>query len=227
MTIFISCNKRPTSFLAALVALATLLAFETQLIIPASASNEESVMARTSPPPITSAGLGSRLDASTPKAERTIQSKARQAYGQLPIAFEANCGQTDSRAKFLSRANGYALFLTADEAVMALRVADSGPRNAGSQKAFHLPPDSQPAIINSRLASLRMKYVGASRKARITGVGEMAARSNYFIGNDPAKWQTGVPTYAKVKYERIYPGVDLVFYGNQRELEYDFIVAPG
>jgi hypothetical protein len=50
---------------------------------------------------------------------------------------------------------------------------------------------------------------------------------NYFIGNDPKKWHTDVPAYAKVKYTSVYPGIDLVFYGNQRELEYDFVVAPG
>ena len=71
-----------------------------------------------------------------------------------------------------------------------------------------------------------MKLQNANKSATVTGVGELAATTNYFIGNDPAKWRTNVPTYAKVKYENIYNGIDLVYYGNQRQLEYDFIVAP-
>jgi hypothetical protein len=74
---------------------------------------------------------------------------------------------------------------------------------------------------------LRMKLRNANPATRVTGVDELAGTSNYFIGNDPAKWRTNVPTYAKVKYEGIYSGIDLVYYGNQRQLEYDFIVAPG
>jgi hypothetical protein len=74
---------------------------------------------------------------------------------------------------------------------------------------------------------LRMKLRNANASAKVTGVDELAGTSNYFIGNDPAKWQTSVPTYAKVKYEGFYSGIDLVYYGNQRQLEYDFIVAPG
>ena len=61
----------------------------------------------------------------------------------------------------------------------------------------------------------------------MTGLDELPGKSNYFIGNDPAKWRTNVPTYAKVRYENVYPGIDLVYYGNQRQLEYDFVVAPG
>ena len=77
-------------------------------------------------------------------------------------------------------------------------------------------------------AVLRMKLVGANVKAAVTGAEELPGKSNYFIGNDPKKWRTNVPTYAKVKYQGVYPGVDLVYYGNQGgQLEYDFVVAPG
>jgi hypothetical protein len=72
-----------------------------------------------------------------------------------------------------------------------------------------------------------MKLRNANPAAKVTGSDELAGTSNYFIGNDPTKWRTNVPTYAKVKYEGIYSGIDLVYYGNQRQLEYDFIVAPG
>ena len=72
-----------------------------------------------------------------------------------------------------------------------------------------------------------MKLVGANARAKITGLDELPGKSNYFIGNDPMKWRTNVPNYAKVKYQSVYPGIDLVYYGNQQQLEYDFVVAPG
>ena len=72
-----------------------------------------------------------------------------------------------------------------------------------------------------------MKLRNANPAAKVTGMDELAGKTNYFIGNDPTKWRTNVPTYAKVKYEGIYSGIDLVYYGNQRQLEYDFVVAPG
>jgi hypothetical protein len=76
-------------------------------------------------------------------------------------------------------------------------------------------------------AVLRMKLRNANPAAKVTGTDKLAGTGNYFIGYDPAKWRTNVPTYAKVKYEGIYSGIDLVYYGNQRQLEYDLIVAPG
>jgi hypothetical protein len=76
-------------------------------------------------------------------------------------------------------------------------------------------------------ADQTQKHIQKRRNSELTGVDELAGTTNYFIGNDPAKWRTNVPTYAKVKYEGIYSGIDLVYYGNQRQLEYDFIVTPG
>ena len=72
-----------------------------------------------------------------------------------------------------------------------------------------------------------MKLRNANPAAKVTGADELPGKSNYFIGNDPKKWRSNVPEYAKVKYEGIYSGIDLVYYGNQRQFEYDFVVAPG
>ncbi len=139
--------------------------------------------------------------------------KGRQAnlvegYGRLPLAFEANKGQTDSQVKFLSRGAGYSLFLTPAEAVLML-----GPS----------------AVSNghSNSAVLRMRLSGANPRTTVSGQDKLPGKSNYFMGSDPQKWHTSVPQYAKVRYAGIYPGVDLVYYGNQRELEYDFLVQPG
>jgi hypothetical protein len=120
-------------------------------------------------------------------------------YGKLPLSFEANDGQTDSQVKFLARGSGYTLFLTGTEAVLST--------NHGRRA--------------------RMALVGANPNAPSSGVDELPGRSSYFIGNDPKKWRSNVPSYAKVKYENVYPGVDLVYYGNRGQLEYDFVVAPG
>src|SRR5205823_149116 len=76
-------------------------------------------------------------------------------------------------------------------------------------------------------AIIRIGLAGANSAPQVTGHDELPGKSNYFIGNDPKKWRTNVPHYGKVKYEAVYPGVDLVYYGNQGKLEYDFVVAPG
>ncbi len=150
--------------------------------------------------------------------------KLAESYGKLPLSFEANQGQTDSRVRFLSRGNGYSLFLTPTEAVLTLR----GPAEAGSS-GFHAAPGpaERAALPPNGGAVLRMKLLGSNPAPRATGLEELPGKSNYFIGNDPKQWRTGVPNYGKVRFESVYPGVDLVYYGNQRQLEYDFVVAPG
>ena len=74
---------------------------------------------------------------------------------------------------------------------------------------------------------VRMRFLGASANARVTGEGKRIGEANYFIGKDSRRWRTNVPTYARVHYQDLYPGIDLVYYGTQRELEYDFVVRPG
>jgi hypothetical protein len=141
--------------------------------------------------------------------------RVTEAYGKLPLSFEANQGQTDSRVKFISRGQGYGLFLTADEAVLTLRTKDEGKRDKS-----HMGPSSSAAVV------LRTKLVGANKEPKVTGQAELEGRSNYFIGNDPQRWRTNVPNFARVSYEGVYPGIDLVYYGHGRQLEYDFVVAP-
>jgi hypothetical protein len=170
-----------------------------------------------------SAGVVSPISAS--QSDPKSQARILDNYGKLPLIFEANQGQTDARVKFLSRTGGYSLFLTGDEAVLTLsgRKADAyKPKTVGGARTL------QPNTAKPRPGGvLRMKLRNANPAAKATGLDELAGTSNYFIGSDPAKWRTNVPTYAKVKYEGIYSGIDLVYYGNERQLEYDFIVAPG
>lgn len=127
----------------------------------------------------------------------------------LPLFFEPNQGQTDPQVKFLARGAGYGLFLTADEAVLQLQ------RTAGKQQQ-----STQPASV------IRMRMVGANAWAQISGASPLPGKSNYIVGNDPSKWQHNLPQFAQVEYRGVYPGVDLVYYGDQGKLEYDFRVAP-
>jgi len=136
----------------------------------------------------------------------------------LPLSFEANAGQTDGRVKFFSRGSGYGLYLTNDEAVLAL---NGHPCKAGAMS------HSSQAGCGSDAAVVTMRLAGrANLSASLAGEEPLPGTANYFVGSDPAAWRTGVPTYAKVRYTDVYPGVDLVYYGNQRQLEYDFAVAP-
>src|SRR2546422_1999265 len=157
----------------------------------------------------------------SPEIPQATKQQFLVAYGKLPLIFEANQGQTDPQVKFLSRGSGYTLFLTPTEAVLTLTKADAQAKRRFSGETSLAEPEKQAATV------LRMKLLGANPTPRVTGVEELRGRSNYFIGNDPAKWRANVPTYAKVEYRDVYPGVNLVYYGNQRQLEFDFIVAPG
>jgi hypothetical protein len=175
------------------------------------------------------------------QADAKTQERILDQFGKLPLSFEANQGQTDSRVKFFSRTSTYTLFLTADEAVLAVRGEDEISPQALKPVSLENSRENSSSTAESRVflpvgghsknqstdGVLRMKLRGANPAARVSGMDELAGKSNYFLGKDPTQWRTNVPTYEKVKYEGIYSGVDLVYYGNQCDLEYDFIVAPG
>lgn len=145
-------------------------------------------------------------------------------YGRLPLGFEANTGQLDEKVKYFSRASGFQLYLTDSEAVLALQ-------SAPSMKAEALSPGFRLGSrgLNQRKgASLALGFQGASKDPRIVGSDPLPGKVNYFIGSDKARWHTDVPTYRRVRYQNIYEGIDLDFYGKQGgQLEYDFILRPG
>jgi hypothetical protein len=90
----------------------------------------------------------------------------------------------------------------------------------GSAKAQPLPATNRPTIVGMRL-------VGANARAKMVGLSELEAKSNYYLGSAPAKWRAGIPRYEKVQCKDIYPGIDLIYYGNRDQLEFDFVVSPG
>jgi hypothetical protein len=138
----------------------------------------------------------------TPDAHNALIAKAFS----LPLFFEPNQGQTAPPVKFLAHGAGYSLFLTADQAVLDLQRSVKGKPSSGSV--------------------IRMQLEGASSSAKVSGASPLPGKSSYFIGNDPSKWHRDIPQFARVEYQAVYPGVDLVYYGNQGQLEYDFRVAP-
>jgi uncharacterized repeat protein (TIGR01451 family) len=154
---------------------------------------------------------------------------AQPDWNSIPRFFEPNVGQTDSQVRFLSRGPGYTLYLTGNEAVMVSRklapllkpAFQAAPGLVPSEKSATAAADTYTPSV------LRLELLGANPSPRIYGSEQQAGRSNYFKGRDRSKWHTNVPNFARVHYQQIYPGVNLVYYGNQRQLEYDFVVAPG
>jgi hypothetical protein len=149
-------------------------------------------------------------------------------YGKLPLSFEENLGQTAREVRFVSHGSGYELFLTPQEAVLSLRglaaVHDLSPRHRfATLRAIR--EARRAAMMSASVVRLRLE--GETPAPQMVGLDPLPGKVNYFAGNNPKSWHTDVPTYARVKYTAVYPGVDLIFYGNQRRLEYDFVVAPG
>lgn len=142
------------------------------------------------------------------------------SYGQLPLTFEANKGQTNSEVKFVSRGKGYVAFLTTGGMVLSLR---SATPSASPQSNYH-NAQKHSAV---RPTTVQFKLLGAARNPAVLGEQPQPGKVNYFIGNNPSQWHTNVPTYARVRCKNVYPGIDLVYYGNHRQLEYDFEISAG
>lgn len=159
-----------------------------------------------------------------PQTHQPVASpKIVASYGKMPLRFEANRGQTDPRVQFVSHGEGYTLLLTSNEAVLTLGA--SAAKQALSNSPLNaISAGSQP---NQNTAVVRLQLLGANRAPEVIRDDELPTKSNYFIGNDPSKWHRDIPNYGKVSYGNVYPGIDLVYYGNQRQLEHDFVVSPG
>lgn len=137
-------------------------------------------------------------------------------YGELPLSFERNDGQADHNVKFISRAPGFDLFLTSSGAILNLRSSSQrDPKQITSERSGA-----------QSTSQLYLEMIGANQSSAVDGNDELPGKINYLVGDDPAAWHTGIPTFRRVKYSGIVPGVDLVYYGNRRQLEYDFVLGP-
>jgi hypothetical protein len=142
------------------------------------------------------------------------------SHAGWPLFFEAGPASPDSPTNFLARGPNYELCITPAEVDFALRRprAALAPATVRREKSI--------TACSASASFMRMSFTSANPLARISGTGEMQGRVNYFIGNDPAAWRTQVPIFAQVKIESLYPGIDLVYYGNHQQIEYDFTVGP-
>jgi uncharacterized repeat protein (TIGR01451 family) len=216
--------RKPAAGVAALVAVAVFV------LVLALAVQRHNVPAKTSA--AARPGTVATLAQASGTADEALQHQAREAMANLPMNFEVNRGQTDKRVKFLARGTGYELFLTNDSAVMAF------PHTSSAAAKPEIPPApyALPRVIAAAPSAaakprraesvLSMRVVDGNPAARITGLDKQKADSNYFIGNNPDEWRSRIPNYGKVRYAGVYPGVDLIYYGSQKQLEYDFIVRP-
>ncbi len=147
-----------------------------------------------------------------------LQPSARD-YGKVPLTFEANQGQTESQVDFIARAGGATVFLTPTAAVFSI--------SSESAKDVRLEESglSGTNTPNSRGVALHMQIVGGNPNATPVGQERQTGIVNYFIGNDQSQWRTDIPTFGRVQYQDVYPGIDLAYYSNNGQLEYDFIVS--
>lgn len=155
------------------------------------------------------------------------KAKVAEGYGRLPISFEKNVGQADARTQFLVRGRSYALYLADSETILAFRKNEMRAESeAGEGSPHKTGAKRRRARTVEQSSVVRMRLVGARRDAETFSEGAESGRSNYFIGSDAGKWRTDVPQFSKVRRAGVYDGVNQLFYGNQNELEYDFIVSP-
>ena len=139
---------------------------------------------------------------------------------QLPLSFEVNQGQADAEVQYLVREGRQTLFLTKSKAVLSL----AAPMN--------LPPGRLHSVHDLRSqqspgAAIRMSLRNSQPAAFIEARDPLLGKVNYLIGNDSSRWHTDIPTYGRIAYRGVYPGIDLVYYGTQGKLEYDLIASPG
>jgi hypothetical protein len=147
---------------------------------------------------------------------------ATEAPYRLPMNFELNIGQSTPEVKFQARGRGYGLFLGEGAAFLMLKnhnVKTTAPANSTD--------DSIRKHDDGTTSFLKLTFCNANEKANIHGINEVITKTHYYKGADESKWVTNVPNYSKVCYDDLYPGIDMVYYGTQSGLEYDYIVKPG
>jgi hypothetical protein len=168
-----------------LVSLSLVLAASALVLLPSNIPNNRLRAGSVKMAPDRVAATSGANASALAQADKTARARAFENYGKLPLSFEANEGQMDSRAKFVSRGPGYTLFLTGNEAVLALKAADK--KSAGTSPEAAQQPGKQAMVTGPHTrpatsAVLRMQLLGANREAQIVGSDELSGKSNYFIG---------------------------------------------
>ena len=166
-----------------------------------------------------------------PAATPVIGAQSGQAgptYGSVPLMFEENQGQSSPQVKYLSRGSGYSIFLTGQGLVVAVRPSgNASARTSGRGSSLMAVRKQQRALTQAAPSSLSINLVGAAANPVVVGEHALPTKVNYFIGRNPSQWRRNIPTYGQIRYRNVYPGIDLVYYGNSHKLEYDFDLAAG
>ena len=169
----------------------------------------------------------------------TTKVKLQKDYGKLPLFFIQNNGQMDKRVKYYEKGSSHATFFANDGVYLSLQakkpkiqasnIKGPGrlirPAQLNKPEGFPYSPESEGANVKSEF--IKLMPVGANKSPEIIAEAKMEGKVNYFIGNDSKDWKTNIPTYGAIVYKEIYKDIDMKFYGNNRQLEYDIIVKPG
>jgi len=172
------------------------------------------------------------IPSAEPAMTNTVAEAKRRSglatLAKLPLHFEANAGQFDPAVKFGARGVGHQLFLTGSESVLVLQKPRGEQGTARRQRALRRAGEAEIPVQDTREppAVLRVSFHGANPDANVVGGNPLPGKSHYFMGKDPSQWLTNVVHYSSVRYLDVYPGIDLVYYGNEGRLEYDWVVAP-
>jgi hypothetical protein len=167
----------------------------------------------------------------TPAARERLQA----TFSALPLAFEQNHGQTDPQVKYMARAEGYKLYLTSSQAIFTIHKQGGESDVRRMMMDRRLGPSGVKSMLRRRaqqkskelVAAVHMNMLGANPTAQLTPTAPQPGKVNYFIGKDRSKWHSDVPLFGQVSYRNLYPGIDLAFHGNGKQLEFDYLVSPG
>jgi Immunoglobulin domain/Immunoglobulin I-set domain/Beta-propeller repeat len=138
----------------------------------------------------------------------TALEQSPATFGNLPFYFEAHPGPVDDSTQFIVHGRDYLFLISPDGVRLDLEKMDA-------------------ATKKTSVRTVHMQFMGARSQAQIQGADELSGKINYFVGDNPTQWRTDVATFARVRVGQLYPGINLSYYGNQRQLEYDFTLAPG
>ncbi len=203
------------------------------LALPVATAAVSDAVTVTVPPTATSTPITTNTETALTGTVATLNSVAdvtptADALARLPLAFEPNQGQTNASVQFLSHGPGFSLYLTAAGATLAVaRSRAPGRHRPGHGLARDDALTGITGTVPISATAIRLRYEGGNPNAQAGGEDPLPGVANYLAGSDPSHWQTGIPTYARVSYRDVYPGVDLVYYGTAGRLEYDWRLAAG
>ncbi len=157
--------------------------------------------------------------------DEATKARVEEAYGKLPLYFIQNAGQVDKRVKFYEKGSDHTTFFTKEGVYLLLVKSEESSVRSHRPAPESQAKNPQPRTLNTEFIKLTLP--GASKATEIVAEGLQKGKVNYFIGNNPEKWKTNIPTYKAVIYKEVYKGIDIKFYGNNRQLEYDVVVKQG